>query len=492
MTDASDKLSPDEKTGYALGDTASNIFFFGVNAWIFFYYTEVVKIPAATVGTLLLVPRLWDAISDPLMGTLADRTRTRWGTYRPYLLWLAIPFGICGFLTFANPSFDNLDAKIVYAYITYIALMTVYTAINVPYSALMGVMTPSPQERTKLATARFIGAFSGQLIISMTFLPLVLALGNNDKGVGFPRAMAIMAVLATLMFLATFVLTRERVKPKPHTRPPKEPGVDDYKGPFSDSTNPRTNFGWDIGSLLNNRPWMVMVVAAILTLTAAAVRWTITPQYLKYYFNVREEDKVFWFLDGISFAQTTGSIAFLAGVFLTGFISKRFGKRNSLIALTLLNGLTVLALFFIPHEDQMGTGYWTFVVVNIVGNLLAGPTPALVWAIYTDVADYNEWRSGRRVTGLAFSAAMFAQKFGISVGGALCGWILGGVGFDPDVEVTDKVVQTFRYIATILPGVLAIANGVVLIWYNLTDEKSEKIAAHLAEQRKSDSESDTG
>ena len=288
-------LTLKEKVGYGLGDTASNIFFFGVNAWIFFYYVEVCKIPPATVGTLLLLPRLWDAITDPLMGALADRTRTRFGTYRPYLLWIAVPFGVFGYLTFANPDLDA-SGKLIYAYVTYIALMTAYTAINVPYSALMGVMTPVPAERTKLATFRFVGAFSGQLIISMAFLPLVLLLGDKDKGVGFPRAMAVMAVIATIMFLATFMLTRERVKPPARSN--------DLLGDFK--------------ALIGNKPWVIMVIAAILTLSSAAVRWTITPQYLKYYFGVGDEP-FFWFLDKISFVQTTGSLAFIAGVFLTGF-----------------------------------------------------------------------------------------------------------------------------------------------------------------------------
>lgn len=450
----SNKLSVKEKIGYGLGDTASNIFFFGVNAWIFFYYTEVCKIPPATVGTLLLVPRLWDAITDPLMGALADRTRTRFGTYRPYLLWIAVPFGLFGYLTFANPDFDA-TGKLIYAYITYIALMTAYTAINVPYSALMGVMTSSPDERTKLATFRFIGAFSGQLIISMAFLPLVLKLGGGDKGIGFPKAMAIMAVLATVMFIGTFWSTRERVKPQVEKN--------DLRG--------------DLKALLKNRPWVIMVFAAILTLSAAAVRWTITPQYLKYYFGVGDE-KFFWFLDKISFVQTTGSLAFIAGVFLTGFFSKKFGKRNSLIGLTLLNGVTILAMFLIPRE-----GYMTLVYLNLIGNLIAGPTPALVWAIYTDVADYGELKSGRRVTGLAFSAAMFAQKLGISIGGSVCGWILGGVGFNPDVPPSDQIIQSFRWIACILPGVLAILNGVVLFWYNLSDDEVKEIAAELEARR---------
>ena len=453
-SETSQTLSTKEKVGYGLGDTASNIFFFGVNAWIFFYYTEICKIPPATVGTLLLVPRLWDAISDPLMGALADRTRTKLGTYRPYLLWLAVPFGLFGYLTFAVPDIDP-TGKLIYAYITYIALMTVYTAINVPYSALMGVMTPSPAERTKLATFRFVGAFSGQLIISMAFLPLVLWLGEGDKVSGFPRAMAVMAVLATLMFFGTFYSTRERVKP---------PEI-------------KNDLGGDFKALLNNKPWVVMVAAAFLTLSSAAVRWTITPQYLKYYFGVGD-DKYFWFLDKISYVQTTGSLAFLAGVFLTGFFSRKFGKRNSLIGLTVINGLVILLQFTIPS-----TGYTTLVILNIIGNLLAGPTPALVWAIYTDVADYGEWKSGRRLTGLAFSAAMFSQKLGISIGSSLCGWILGGVGFDPEKSPSEDVIQSFRAIACILPGVLAILNGVVLLWYKLGDAEVEKIALELEKRR---------
>lgn len=448
------RLSKTEKMGYGMGDTASNLFFFGVNAWIFFYYTEICKIPPATVGTLLLVPRLWDAISDPLMGALADRTRTWFGTYRPYLLWLAVPFGLFGFLTFANPDL-SVSGKLIYAYVTYIGLMTVYTAINVPYSALMGVMSPSPQERTSLSTYRFVGAFSGQLLISMTFLPLVLSLGQGDKGAGFPRAMAVMAVLATLMFLGTFLLTRERIPPPDQKS--------DLKGDFL--------------ALLRNRPWVIMVVAAILTLSAAAVRWTIAPQYLKYYFEVGDE-RFFWFLDKISFVQTTGSLAFIAGVFMTGFVSRKFGKRNSLIGLTILNGITILLLFLIPRD-----GYTTLVVMNVIGNILAGPTPALVWSIYTDVAEYGEWKTGRRVTGLAFSAAMFAQKFGISVGGSVCGWLLGSVGFVPDTKPSPEVIQSFKWIACILPGALAILNGVVLFWYDLRDEDVEKIAKELKKRR---------
>jgi GPH family glycoside/pentoside/hexuronide:cation symporter len=206
----------------------------------------------------------------------------------------------------------------------------------------------------------------------------------------------------------------------------------------------------------------------------------VTPQYLKYYFNVGE-GKVWWFLDGISLVSTTGSIAFIIGVFLTGFFSKRFGKRNSLMALTLLNGVTIMLMYFIPRD-----GYNTLLILNVFGNLVAGPTPALVWAIYTDVADYGEWKSGRRVTGMAFSAAMFAQKLGISLGGWICGMVLGAVGFDPKETPSDQVIESFRLIACVLPGVLAVANGFVLIWYRLSDEQVDEIAEELQKRRGSD------
>lgn len=455
MEASSSKLPVSEKIGYGFGDAASNIFFQTVNMFLLFYYTDVFGLSPAVAGTLFVVARFWDALIDPFVGAMADRTRTRWGSYRPYLLWMAVPFGIIGYATFANPDLSG-DGKLIYAYITYFLLMTVYAAINVPYSALMGVMTPSSQERTSLSSYRFVGAFGGQLLIAIGILPLVRILGGGDKAHGFKMTMAIFSVIAVALFIATFLMTRERIKPQEH----KEPSIRK-----------------DIVSLVSNRPWVIMVIAALLTLSGAAIRWAVTPHFFKYYGGY-DDTPFISFLDRTSVFNVVGILAFLVGIFFTGLLVRRFGKRNLLIALTLLNAAVLLVFFFIPRD-----AYWTMVAVNALASLLAGPTPALVWAIYTDVADYGEWRSGRRTTGLAFAAAMFAQKFGMSIGGGLAGWLLAIYGFQADKVQSEETLKGLCLLFSILPGVFAVANGIVLLWYPLTDATVRKIEEELAERR---------
>lgn len=444
-----------EKIGYGLGDTASNIFFQTVNVFLLFYYTDVFGLSPTVAGTLFVVARFWDALIDPFVGAMADRTRSRWGSYRPYLLWMAVPFGIIGYATFANPDV-SANGKLIYAYITYFLLMSVYAAINVPYSALMGVMTSSSHERTSLSSYRFVGAFTGQLLINVGALTLVRELGGGDKALGFKLTMAIFSVVAVALFLATFALTRERIVPQQHLD---------------------QSIRKDIVSLLKNRPWIIMVIAALLTLSNAAVRWAVTPHFFKYYAG-DDGTPFVWFLDRTSLFATTGSMAFIAGIFFTPWLVRRFGKRNSLIALTLLNGISMLAFYVIPRD-----AYWTMITVNIIGSIIAGPTPALVWSIYTDVADYGEWTSGRRTTGLAFAAAMFAQKLGISIGGGLAGWLLGIYGFEAGKVQSEETMQGLRILFSLLPGALAVANGVVLLWYPLSDSMVRKIEEELAERR---------
>jgi glycoside/pentoside/hexuronide:cation symporter, GPH family len=443
-----------EKIGYGLGDAASNIFFQTVNMYLLFYYTDVFGIGAAVAGTLFVLARFWDALIDPFVGALADRTRSRWGSYRPYLLWMALPFGIIGYATFANPELSG-SSKVIYAYITYFLLMTVYAAINVPYSALMGVMTPSSEERTSLSSYRFVGAFGGQLLIALGVMPLVRELGNGDKAQGFKVTMAMFSVLAVVLFIATFLMTKERIKPQ----------------------DEKPDLKKDLASMMANKPWVIMVIAALLTLSGAAVRWAVTPHFFKYYGGY-DDSPIFYFLDHTSLFLTIGSLSFLVGIFFTSSLVRRFGKRNLLIALTLANAAALLVFFFIPRD-----AYWTMVAVNALASLLAGPTPALVWAIYTDVADYGEWRFGRRITGLAFAAAMFAQKFGMSIGGGLAGWMLGLYGFKPDQVQPEETLKGLSLLFSVVPGVFAVANGIVLLWYPLKDEEMKRIEAELAERR---------
>lgn len=448
------KLPLMEKVGYGLGDAASNIFFQTVNTFLLFYYTDVFGLDAKIAGTLFILARFWDALIDPLLGALADRTRTRWGSYRPYLLWLALPFGLIGYATFANPDLSD-SAKIVYAYVTYFLLMTAYAAINVPYSALMGVMTPSSKERTSLSMYRFVGAFGGQLLIGLGVIPLVRILGDGDKAHGFKITMAIFSVVTVVLFIMTFLMTKERIKPH-HEKP---------------------DFKKDIGSLVKNRPWVIMVVAGLLTLSGAAVRWAVTPHFFKYYGGYSDQP-LLWFLDHTSLFLTIGSIAFLAAMPFTPWLVRRFGKKNSLMVLTLANGFVTLAFFFIPRD-----AYWLMVAVFAVGNFLAGPTPALVWAIYTDVADYGEWKFGRRTTGMAFATAIFSQKVGISIGGGVAGWLLAVYGFKADIVQSEGTLAGLRILFSVIPGVFAVANGVVLFWYSLSDAQVDQIEAELAQRR---------
>ncbi|MEL6828961.1 MAG: MFS transporter [Pseudomonadota bacterium] len=458
-SDVKPKLS--EKLGYGMGDTASNIVFQGVNILLLYFYTDVVGLSPATVGTIFVAVRIWDAVNDPLMGILADRTQTRHGKYRPYLLWMAVPFGLITFLTFAAPSLSD-PLKVAYAATTYLLLMMVYTAINVPYSALMGVMTSDTEQRTILSSYRFIGAFSAGLIISMAARPLVSWFGGGqgapefDEGLGFRLTFLVFASLATVLFLVTFFTTRERL---------------------SAPQNQDSNIRKDFNVLLQNRAWIVMAMAGVLTLSNVAVRGAVTFHFFKYFVG-DDGTPIVLFLDKTSVFLTTGSIAFIFGLLFTNLLSKQFGKRNALMGLTILNALTVMGFFFIPAD-----AFALMLLVNCLGSIFAGPTPALVWAMYADVADYGEWRSGRRSTALVFSAAMFAQKMGLTIGGAGAGWLLGLVGFAANQDQTPEALFGLQIIFSIVPGLLALMNGIVLLLYPIREETVSQMGKDLANAR---------
>lgn len=449
-----EKLKFSEKLGYGLGDTASNFFFQVFNIFLLYYYTDVFGLSAAAVGTMFLVTKIVDAVSDPVMGIIADRTNSRWGKFRPYLLWAAIPYGVCGYLMFANPALGE-TGKLIYAYATYSLMMLAYTAINVPYSALMGVISPLSVERTKVASFRFICAFTAGWIIATFVTPLKNLLGGGNEALGFQLTMAIFAVASILLFWITFATTRERVAP----------------------VQEETDIRLDLKAVMRNGPWIVLFLAAVFTLMNVAIRNASLLYYFKYYVG-DDGTKIFLnFFDKTSIFMSLGLLTMLIGISFTKTLCDYFEKRSLLIALTILNAIT-MAVFYVIPPDQ----YWLMVAVNCFGTLVIGPTPALVWSMYADTADYGEWKTGRRTTALVFSSLQFAQKLGLAVGAGLSGIILGLFGFVANQAQSTTAMDGIRFLFSVLPAVFALLGAAAIFFYRIDTKTIGKFEAELAER----------
>ena len=457
--DSSERLSFKEKLGYGLGDTASNFFFQVFNIFLLYYYTDVFGLAPAAVGLMFMVTKVVDAISDPLMGIVADRTNTRWGKFRPYLLYGAIPYGILGYAMFAGPEFSD-SGKLIYAYVTYTLMMLAYTVINVPYSALMGVITPSSLERTSVSTFRFVCAFSAAWLVGTFVTPLKTILGGGDEALGFKLTMAIFAVISIALFWVTFASTKERVQPK----------------------QDKSSLKLDLKAMLGNAPWLALFFAAIFTLMNVAVRNGAIMYYFKYYVG-DDGSAIFLIFDKTAVFMSLGLFAMIAGIACTKWLAERFDKRTLLMLLSFLNAVSMAAFYVIPPEQ-----YWLMVIVNCLGTFIVGPTPALVWAMYADTADYGEWKSGRRTTGLVFSALQFAQKLGLAVGAGLSGFILSLFGFMANQDQSEMSIAGIRLMFSVFPALLAIAGVIAVYFYPLRDAQVKEIERELKAQRGDDGE----
>ncbi|MCG8527464.1 MAG: MFS transporter [Opitutales bacterium] len=445
-----------ERIGYGMGDAASNFFFHTFNIFLLAYYVDVFGLTAAAVGTMFLVTKLLDAFTDIFMGMLADRTKTRWGKFRPYILYVAIPYGVIGYAMFANPEL-NEGGKLVYAYVTYSLMMLAYTAINVPYSSLLGVISPSSAERSTLASYRFVMAFGAQAVISAFVLPFKNILGQGDEALGYQLTMAIFATLSIAMWLFTFASTKERVKPDPKQKT-------DLKG--------------DLKILLKNGPWIALVFCGLFTLLNLGIRGGATMFYMKYYAAV-DDAPLFWIFDKTSVFFMSGTIAMLIGSLLSKPLTKFFSKKLLMLSLTGMQGVIFVIFYFIPPDQ-----FWTMMVVNFIATLVIGPTPAIVWAMYADCADYGEWKYGRRTTGLIFSGIIFSQKTGVAVGAGLAGWILGWFGFVANVEQTETALFGIRLMFSIIPGIFLLFAAISVIFYGITNPVIKEMEKDLSERRK--------
>ncbi len=446
-----EKLKFKEKLGYGLGDTASNFFFATFNVFLLYYYTDIFGLTAAAVGTMFLLTKILDAVSDPIMGLIADRTNSRWGKFRPYLLWAAVPYGICGYAMFANPDL-SYAGKLIYAYVTYSLMMLAYTAINVPYSALMGVISPSSIERTKVASYRFFCAFAAGWLVGTFVTPLKNILGGGDEALGFKLTMAIFAVVSVALFWITFATTKERVVPTPM----------------------KSDLKLDFKALLANGPWRALFATGIFTLINIAVRNGTLLYYFKYYVG-DDGTRIFLIFDKTAVFLSLGLLAMMVGVALTKTLSQRFEKRQLMIVLSLLNALSMAVFYFTPPDQ-----YWLMVAINCAGMLAAGPTPALVWSMYADCADYGEWKSGRRTTALVFSTVQFSHKMGLAVGAGLAGIILSWFGFVANETQTATSLAGIRFMFSVFPAAFAIMGIVAIYFYRIDRNTIEEIERDLS------------
>ena len=451
MSTIAEKLSIKEKVGYALGDTAANFIFQTMVMFQLAFYTDTFGITAAAAGTLLVVVRVWDAIFDPIMGVVADRTKTKWGKFRPWILGTAVPFGIMGFLAFVTPDF-SASGKLIYAYVTYIVLMMVYSANNLPYSALSGVMTGDLGERTSLSSYRFVFAMLAQLIIQGLALPMVSYFGQGSSSRGYQYTMAIFSTLAVILFFITFSTTKERIQPDPA-----------QKATLKDH----------FGDLMKNGPWIAMFALTLILFITLAMRGSVVFYYFRYYMNVENYASLFsWF-------NVLGTISTIIGIFFSKGLATRFGKRNVFIG-----GLAGTTLFTALFVFLPPTAITLIFATEMSRQFVYGFTIPLLWAMMADVADYSEWKNRRRATGIIFSAIVFALKAGLGFGGAITGFVLSTYGYVPNAAQSASALNGIVMTMSIFPAITFGLCVVCLFFYSINKEAEIKITDELTERRK--------
>ncbi|MBL9204438.1 MAG: MFS transporter [Opitutaceae bacterium] len=463
MTIPPDTLKLREKLAYGCGDFASVLYWQTFMRYLPFFYTDVFGISAGALATMLLASRIWDGVNDPLIGMAADRTESRWGKFRPFILFGCVPFAIAGVLTFTTPSLGP-SGKLVWAYLTYNALMMLYTTINIPYTAMLGVMTTTSVERTQLSSMKFIFAFSAGMVVSATLLPLVGYLGQGNDQRGWQLAFVIYGVVACVFFLITAFGTRERIKPAP---------------------DKNTSVVRDLRYLLANQAWLLLTATTLTWILFVALRSSVSTHYFKYFIYDGRPDQPLTFLaqtftlEGlVSTFNTLGQAASVAGVFLINFIAPKFPKKALFIVLFAISILCTASYYVLP-AGQLGAIF----SIEILGNLVGAPLPVLLWAMYADTADYGEWKSGRRTTALVFSASTMSQKFGWALAAFFAFKLLSFVGFEANVAPTGATKNSLVLLMSLIPAVLGVLSIVIFLFYPLSDRRMASINSDLESRR---------
>lgn len=452
-----------EKMGYGFGDMASSMFWKVFSYYLPFFYSNVFGLTLDQVAILLMATRIWDAVSDPMMGVIADRTQTRWGKYRPYLLWMAVPFALCGVLLFTTPDWSP-QAKLIYAYFSYILMMTVYTAINVPYGAMLGVMTDNSSEKTTFSSYRMFFAYIGSFIVLFMWEPMVKYFGSTMSLAGsWQAAMIVVATICIVLFVLTFALTKERV-----------------------SVSTSSSVMHDMKSLFRNTPFWILVGAALCTNLFLTLRGSAVAYFFKDYIPEGAHLAVgglsVLFYAGLFLSA--GEISNMVGVACTSRLSARIGKKNTFFCSMLVLAVLSVLFYFIPVTQ---TGFILMFLLQVLICVFAGIISPLLWSMYADVSDYSESTYGSASTGLIFSSSSMAQKFGSAFGGALVMWLLAAFGYqtaEGSVQ-TAEALDGLNLLMSFIPAAVAVL-AMILIWfYPLTPSKMSEIETSLRDRRSS-------
>lgn len=453
-----------EKIAFGFGDLASVLYWQTFMLYLTYFYTDVALLPLAACAGMIFWVRTWDWINDPIMGMIADRTETRWGKFRPYLLWFCVPFAVAGVLCFTVPDFGE-SGRLIWAYVTYILLMTLYTVINIPYTAMLGVISSESQDRTTISSIKFLFAFGAGIIVSATLLPMTDALGGGHEATGWRNSFIVYGIAAVGFFLVAFLGTKERVKP-----PRKQ----------------KTRIVEDLKDLFTNRPWLVLTATTLTFILYVGVRGSVTVHYLKY-FMVEQEvwlpfagSQIYGFKGLTSIFNTVGQASSFAGVLLIPFIAKMIGKKRTFLVLFAI-GIVSTGSCYLLRPDQI----YLLLILQVIGSMTGGPLSVVLWAMYADTADYGEWKNGRRSTGLVFSASTASQKVGWALSASFAILLMNSVGFVANEQQSPESLNGLVLLFSLIPAGLGIVSMAILLLYPLNENVVEEMEAELTKRRES-------
>ena len=477
MSSISEKLSISEKIGYSLGDLAANLVFQTLMTYLAYFYTDIYGLEANDATAIIFVVGTIAAFGfNPIVGAIADRTNSKWGKFRPWILWTAVPLGIVSVLAFSTPDFDY-QGKVIYAVITYTLLLLLYASSNLPYSALSGVITGDMKERNSISSYRFVAVMFAQFFVQVFMLPIIIYAGNGDKAIGIELVMTWLAIIGTVMLLITFVTTKERIVP---------------------TAEQKSTVMEDLSDLIKNKPWVIMLVLTTLTFVSLAMKGGSYVYYFENYVDkTRLTDFISPILDflssigvnffgndpvsaGFGLFNAGGIIFMIIGIGLSKPLADAYGKRNIFGFFLLVSTLFIILFnFFDKTSVELMFG------AQVLHGFFYGITIPLLWAMIADVADYSEWKNNRRATAIIFSAMMVGLKLGLTIGSALVAKILGSYGYIPGLEngQTEVAIQGTKMLVSMFPAIPFLIGVVLLFFYEINKEMESQIEIDLKQRR---------